>query len=446
MKPPRPPGFRTRNACFVGGLPIVLCLLSAGLTYAEDRVVYTNDFNGPIKSSFPEWTSRTVVSIKQTVPQSVKRLPPPPVSNADTPNLSQRYLGPFGGPAAGISAESGSTIDHTIRLSLKDLGPHSKVTVSFDLYLLDSWDGSETRYGPDRWLLAIVDGPTLLDTTFSNWRHFLQDYPTPKGKARTGAAANDTLGSTFGGDSTYHFTFTVPHVSDTLAMDFRSLLFEGAGIANESWGLDNVEVKVEGEGPPKSKSSGTGNPKFIPLVRGDDPNQFEVVGLGPGSLFIHDGEVRLSGGSKGYIATREEYWDYVLQFEWSYERPKDYKAGTRFEGKSGVLLHIQDPPRVWPKGIAIPIGYNPELGNFSTLGGAEFQPKKDDHDVLAHLLKPVGQWNRHEVTCRNGAITVRVNSVEIARGVGADPGHGKIGFSSEAAPIRFRKIMIKRTS
>jgi hypothetical protein len=50
----------------------------------------------------------------------------------------------------------------------------------------------------------------------------------------------NTLGYAFFGDSIYRLTFTFAHTSDTLALNFSSSLFEGKGIEDESWGLDNV--------------------------------------------------------------------------------------------------------------------------------------------------------------------------------------------------------------
>src|SRR4051794_718156 len=74
---------------------------------------------------------------------------------------------------------------------------------------------------------------------------------------------------------------------------------------------------------------------FVPLVRGEDPKQFELVGIGPDSLKIEDGEIRVSGRPDGYFATREGYKNYVLTFEWLYERPSDLESDARFKGNSG---------------------------------------------------------------------------------------------------------------
>ena len=40
-------------------------------------------------------------------------------------------------------------------------------------------------------------------------------------------------------------------------------------------------------------------------------------------------------------------------------------------------------------------------------------------------------------------IVCKVNGVEVAKGTGAAPDHGTIGWQSEGKPIKFRNMMIK---
>jgi hypothetical protein len=210
-------------------------------------LVYTNDFERPLGSSFPEWSSsRITFSNRFGLPVSGSH-DPQAITNVQSPNGKRRFLGEFGGPRLDPTART--RVKQTVRLVLKELAPHTLATVSFDLLILKSWDGSSPRYGPDRWSLMVKDGLTLLDTTFSNNPKLeadqsFQDYPDPHGKPQKGAAAVRTLGYTFFGDSVYHLSFTFPHSAATLALDFTGDLFEGKGTEDESWGLDNVAVRI----------------------------------------------------------------------------------------------------------------------------------------------------------------------------------------------------------
>jgi hypothetical protein len=221
---------------------------------AEMAVVYRNDFDGPVGSTFPEWTS-SPIGFHKTVTGAKGPLPAGAVVTVESPNRRQRFLGEFGGPAVGRPNDpdwNRTRVDQTVSLTLKDLGPHSRAAVVFDLYVLKSWDGNSPAYGPDRFTLR-VSGRLLLDTTFSNNPKLKEDgsdqsYPdgTPGHAPWTGAAATGTLGyGNFFKDSLYHLSFEFPHTEPVLVVEFASSLFEGKGTTDESWGLDNVVVSAD---------------------------------------------------------------------------------------------------------------------------------------------------------------------------------------------------------
>lgn len=132
-----------------------------------------------------------------------------------------------------------------ITLTLTDLPAHNGVRISFDLYVIRSWDGNDVDYGPDIWALSL-DENSLLQTTFSNWTNAVQAYPGsyPGGNylARTGAAAFNSLGYFWEGypqDATYRLSFEIDHTSADLEAAFSSAI---QVIADESWGVDNIEI------------------------------------------------------------------------------------------------------------------------------------------------------------------------------------------------------------
>jgi hypothetical protein len=134
------------------------------------------------------------------------------------------------------------------------------VTVSFDLYILRSWDGNQILFpgtgievGPDEWTFD-ADSETLLHTSFSNWDDlaFLQSYPgaypDDSYLARSGAVENNTLGYIFSGtgnpmDAVYHLTFEFTHTSGPMVLDFTGIGLQEP-FEDESWGLDNVVVII----------------------------------------------------------------------------------------------------------------------------------------------------------------------------------------------------------
>jgi hypothetical protein len=215
-------------------------------------VVYWNDFADAVGTKYPEWTSSPITYVSKGQPPGKGTLRPPVVTNVDSPNHARRFLGEFGGPPIGRPGDAGynrTRVEQTVSLTLRRLPAHTALRVTFDLYILKSWDGNSPAYGPDRWSFAVAGRPPLLATTFSNNPKVAtdgsdQDYPKPGSAPRSGAASTGTLGySDFFKDSIYRLEFTFPHRAGTLRLDFRSSLFEGKGTADESWGLGNVKIE-----------------------------------------------------------------------------------------------------------------------------------------------------------------------------------------------------------
>jgi hypothetical protein len=184
---------------------------------------------------------------------------------------------------------------------------------------------------------------------------------------------------------------------------------------------------------------GPGEP--LALLKGSDPAQFELVGIGPDSIAIVDGEVRLTGKPLGYFATRQDYRDYVLTFEYRYDRPEGLRSDADFRGNSGVLVHVSRPHKVWPSCVQVQLA-QADPGAIFALGDAKCRASSDPV-AQKSAVKAVGEWNKVQVTCQGGKITSVLNGVEVARGEKAEPDKGAIGWQSEGKPIRFRDLRIE---
>jgi hypothetical protein len=96
-----------------------------------DTPVFGDDFEAGAK---PEWSLST--------------------TDASVPGVFTRFSGRFG--------------NTTQTLNLSGLTAGQTYTLSFDLYVLDSWDGSSTSYGPDKFSVS-VDGQRRLFESLSNY-------------------------------------------------------------------------------------------------------------------------------------------------------------------------------------------------------------------------------------------------------------------------------------
>jgi hypothetical protein len=179
----------------------------------------------------------------------------------------------------------------------------------------------------------------------------------------------------------------------------------------------------------------------VSLLKGTDPAQFDRVGLAPESLTIDSGEIRLTGKPLGYFATRGEYQDFILTFEYRYDRPEGLKSDADFRGNSGVLLFLQGAPKVWPDCVQVQLA-QADPGAIFAIGASKVEAQSDPATQKA-AVKAVGEWNKVQITSRGGTLTTLLNGVEVARAEKAEPAKGPIAWQSEGKPIRFREIRIQ---
>jgi hypothetical protein len=171
-------------------------------------------------------------------------------------------------------------------------------------------------------------------------------------------------------------------------------------------------------------------------VEGDDPLETPTK-----TWHVEKGVIVCTGTPNGYFYTKKSYKNYVVRFDWKYTRPPGLKDEAKFNGNSGLLVHIEGAHKVWPKCVEVQ-GMNREHGKIFAIGGAKGK-FSFDAEILRRARRPVGLWNTTEVTVNNGTITSRVNGAEISTGKTTDLTEGPFGLQSEGAEIHFKNIMVK---
>ncbi|MBS0265733.1 MAG: hypothetical protein JSS02_27630 [Planctomycetes bacterium] len=200
-------------------IPAILCLLCAN-TSVSGSPIYQNDFE---TSAGPEWDN----------------------PGRDTAPAGQVFLG------------RGNNDSRT--LTLTNLPSHSAVRLTFDLYIIESWDGNNTfpaYVGPDHWKLLVVGGPVLMDTTFGGGNDSYPEFEPGGGVspylASYTAGIFGSLGYIFFGtpnsDAVYTLQFLIPHSASTVGFEFSGYGLQN--LADESWGLDNVRVDLDPQAVP----------------------------------------------------------------------------------------------------------------------------------------------------------------------------------------------------
>ncbi len=159
------------------------------------------------------------------------------------------------------SAVLGQYNNGYFNLTLHNLPKHDLATISFDLYIHDSWDGNKTAPdGPDIWQM-LIDGSLYINTTFSNVpcapgnfcspQSYPFNYPNNYNNPKAGAYNTDLPGvcSQAGpnGTTLYKITKTFSHTSNTLLLQCLDKLVQTNSTnpkCDESWSVDNITIKV----------------------------------------------------------------------------------------------------------------------------------------------------------------------------------------------------------
>lgn len=228
---------------------LMIMALAVPIASAQSMVtVYTNDFEGSVG---PEWSKRI---------------------RATTPIGNRHFLGEFTG--------------EPVWLALGNLPDHCRVTVSFELFVINSWEGSVGLYaGPDVWDLNVSSGPpsqcplkNLLHTSFANCECSYQAYPATFPEAYnpglTDADEVNSLG--YDVDSVYELTFSFFHDAPELYFQFQASP-DLQGIDDESWGIDNIVVRMDTDQryccrAVRNLPSGYGAGSVAPVYLGVEPS------------------------------------------------------------------------------------------------------------------------------------------------------------------------------
>ncbi len=120
-------------------------------------------------------------------------------------------------------------------LTLTNLVPGQSYTLGFDFYALDSWDGGSSDY-----LNVAVNGSQLFHYTFANY-NVTQTYPGSPDEGSANYGFNQGYA-----DAVYRnieVTFTATNAITQIGFAGQNL----EGIGNESWGVDNVSVRLSSE-------------------------------------------------------------------------------------------------------------------------------------------------------------------------------------------------------
>ena len=164
----------------------------------------------------------------------------------------------------------------------------------------------------------------------------------------------------------------------------------------------------------------------------------------PAEVFsVKDGVIHMRG-DYGYIRTTESWSDYELSVEWRWVNEAT---------NSGIFVNVYEDG-IWPSGYEIQLwaGHAGDLINSGKATCSEHATNLADSTIRRpHVIagmnpsneKPVGEWNKAEITVSNDMITVWINGELQNRITGISSSSGYIGLQSEGKEIEFRNVTVK---
>lgn len=177
-------------------------------------------------------------------------------------NISNGVISQFNGSAVlGLYNSNDAINKGNFILTVNNLPKHDLITISFDLYIHDSWDGNKTAPdGPDMWQM-LVDGNSYINTTFSNDicgpnqfcspQSYPLNYPNSYNNPKASAYRTDLPGVCHlagpKGTTQYKITKTFKHTNGTLILECLDKLVQTNSPdqkCDESWSVDNINIKA----------------------------------------------------------------------------------------------------------------------------------------------------------------------------------------------------------
>lgn len=170
-------------------------------------------------------------------------------------------------------------------------------------------------------------------------------------------------------------------------------------------------------------------------------------------FLVRDGKLVSLGTPNGHLLTEKEFENYHLEVEYRF-------AGK--PGNCGVLVHASRPRALYgmfPQSIEVQMMHG-NAGDFwcivEDIQVEDMEKRRGPKENwgitegkerrIINLTdgseKPLGEWNRMVIECKDDRITVWVNGDLVNDGFGATARKGKIALQAEGAEVEFRKVTL----
>lgn len=170
-------------------------------------------------------------------------------------------------------------------------------------------------------------------------------------------------------------------------------------------------------------------------------------------FLVRGGNLVSLGTPRGHLITDSVYGNYRLTFR--------YRFASQ-PGNCGVLVHASKPRMLYsmfPQSLEVQMEHG-NAGDFWCIGEDITVPDMEKRrgpkeawgvtegkgrrivNLTDSTEKPVGQWNRMTIECRNNSVTVWLNGELVNSGSGCTASRGQIALQAEGSEVEFRDLML----
>lgn len=142
-------------------------------------------------------------------------------------------------------------------------------------------------------------------------------------------------------------------------------------------------------------------------------------------------------GGHDWLRFDHELTDFIFHAEWRYT-PVEGRTGHN----SGIYVRNSPDGKVWHQAqLGAGTGGGYLFG--ATLSGAELKPFNRSAQLKDRRVRPVGEWNTYEVTCKGRTVSVWVNGAVTDHWTECQVPRGFLGLEGEGFRIEFRNLKLK---
>jgi hypothetical protein len=141
-------------------------------------------------------------------------------------------------------------------------------------------------------------------------------------------------------------------------------------------------------------------------------------------------------GGHDWLRYDRELGDFIYHVEWRYA-PVAGKTGYN----SGVYVRNSADARIWHQAQV-----GSATGGFlfgDTLVGAELKRFNLSKELKEQRVKPAGEWNTYEITCKGTSMSLWVNGAVTSQWTACEVPRGHAGVEGEGWKIEFRNLKVK---